>query len=94
MLMTIITFIVVGLIAGAVARFLIPGKDKIGIIGTIILGIVGSFLGGFLWNLFKYQKTTLTSLTGFHPIDIIGSIIGAIILLLILRFTGLERKFS
>jgi len=44
----IIILIVIGLIAGAIARLLVPGRDSIGLLGTILLGIVGSFLGGFI----------------------------------------------
>ena len=79
--------IVVGLIAGAVARLLVPGRDPIGILGTIVLGIVGSFLGGFLWNLIQYHKVNIHS---FHTVGIIGSIIGAFVLLLITRLSGHE----
>jgi uncharacterized membrane protein YeaQ/YmgE (transglycosylase-associated protein family) len=88
MLTYIIILIVVGLIAGAIARLLVPGRDPIGILGTILLGIAGSFVGGFLWNLIEYHRLAPTH---FHTVGIIGSIIGAIIVLLILRMTGLER---
>src|ERR1017187_9550232 len=44
----IVVLLIVGLIAGAVARLLVPGPDHIGILGTILLGIAGSFVGGFL----------------------------------------------
>ena len=44
----IIILILVGLVAGAVARLVVPGRDPIGILGTIVLGIVGSFVGGFI----------------------------------------------
>lgn len=84
----IIILIIVGLIAGALARLLVPGRDSMGILGTIVLGIVGSFVGGFLWNLIEYHKLAPTK---FHTVGIIGSIIGAIIVLLILRMTGMER---
>ncbi len=87
----IIVLIVIGLIAGLIARLLVPGRDPIGILGTIILGIVGSFIGGFLENLIQYHSVSVNS---FHATGIIGSIIGAIILLLILRVTGTERGRS
>lgn len=83
----IIVLVIVGLIAGAVARFLVPGRDRMGVLGTIVLGIVGSFVGGFLWNLFEYGH-----LTPIHTVGIIGSIIGAIVVLLIMRMTGLDRR--
>ena len=76
----IIILLVIGLIAGAVARLLVPGRDPIGILGTIALGVIGSFVGGFLANLIQYHTLSISS---FHPSGIIGSIIGAIIVLLI-----------
>ncbi len=84
----IIVLIIVGLVAGAIARLLVPGRDSIGILGTILLGIAGSFVGGFLWNLIQYHKFAPHH---YHTVSFIGSIIGAIILLVILRMTGLER---
>ncbi|HUQ62849.1 MAG TPA: GlsB/YeaQ/YmgE family stress response membrane protein [Acidimicrobiales bacterium] len=76
----IIGLIIVGLIAGALARLLVPGRDPMGIGATILLGIVGSFLGGFLADLlFRSDADD----RGFGPAGIIGSIIGAVIVLLI-----------
>lgn len=80
--MGIIGFIIVGLIAGFVARAVVPGKDDLGIIGTIILGIVGSFVGGFLGSLIQDGPAELGAA------GIIGSIIGAIIALLVWRKVG------
>ncbi|MCW2744432.1 MAG: putative transglycosylase associated protein, partial [Mycobacterium sp.] len=45
---TIIGFVILGLIAGALARLLVPGRDPMGIFATIVLGLVGSFIGGFI----------------------------------------------
>ena len=84
----IVILLVVGLIAGAIARLLVPGRDPIGLLGTILLGVVGSFVGGFLWNLIQYHRLAPAH---FHTVGIIGSIIGAIIVLLIIRMTGMER---
>jgi uncharacterized membrane protein YeaQ/YmgE (transglycosylase-associated protein family) len=42
--------IIAGLIIGALARLIMPGRDPIGIIGTLILGVVGTILGGILWD--------------------------------------------
>jgi uncharacterized membrane protein YeaQ/YmgE (transglycosylase-associated protein family) len=76
----IIGLIIVGLIAGALARLLVPGRDPMGIGATIVLGIVGSFVGGFLADLLFRSDTEDR---GFGPAGIIGSIIGAVIVLLI-----------
>lgn len=46
----LITFIVIGLIVGVVARLLMPGTDPIGILGTIVVGIVGAIVGGYVWR--------------------------------------------
>lgn len=82
MLWFIITLIIIGAIAGFIARALVPGKDPMGIGATILLGIVGSFIGGFLgWALFGKDMNE----GALQPSGIIGSIIGAIIALLIYR---------
>ena len=47
----ILWWIIVGLIVGALARFLVPGRDPMGWLGTIVLGIAGSFVGGFIGSL-------------------------------------------
>src|SRR5215470_2292572 len=84
----IIILILIGLLAGAVARLVVPGRDPMGVLGTIVLGIVGSFVGGFIWNLIQYHRLAPHK---FHPAGIIGSILGAILVLLVLRMTGAER---
>jgi len=83
--MGIIAFLIVGLIAGFIARALVPGPDPMGWLGTMILGIVGSFVGGTLAALI-FGGTLELSASG-----IIGSIIGAIIVLLIWRAMGGRR---
>jgi uncharacterized membrane protein YeaQ/YmgE (transglycosylase-associated protein family) len=76
----IISLLIIGLIAGALARFLVPGRDPMGIGATIALGVVGSFVGGFLADvLFRDDAAD----RGLSPVGLIGSVIGAIIVLLI-----------
>ena len=78
MLWTIIGLLIVGLIAGFIARAVIPGKQSMGILLTLVLGVVGSFVGGFL----GYVLFGADPANGFlQPAGIIGSIIGAIIVL-------------
>ena len=79
----IIWMLVLGLIAGAVARLVVPGDDPMGIGGTILLGIIGSFVGGFLAN----ALFTPGDQEGFGPAGIIGSILGAVLVLLIYRWS-------
>ena len=88
MLAFIIILIVIGFFVGLIARLLVPGRDNIGFIGTTLLGIVGSFVGGFLWELAEYHTIETSH---FQAVGIIGSIIGAVVVLLILRLSGLER---
>jgi uncharacterized membrane protein YeaQ/YmgE (transglycosylase-associated protein family) len=90
MTMGIIGWILLGLIAGAIAKAILPGDDPGGIIVTTIIGIVGALLGGFL----------ATAIFGAHPLDNffdlstwLTAIVGAIILLLVYRlFTGSRRR--
>lgn len=77
--MGLVSWIVVGLIAGALARFLVPGRDPLGCLGTILLGMVGSLVGGFLANIVFGGRTDLTRS------GLIGSVVGAILILLVLR---------
>ena len=91
MLGLIVTLIIVGLIAGALARLLVPGRDPIGIGGTILLGIVGSFIGGFLGYVLFHKDGQ----DGFlQPAGLLGSVIGAVIALLIYRRMGSSRGRS
>nr|WP_328823626.1 GlsB/YeaQ/YmgE family stress response membrane protein [Microlunatus kandeliicorticis] len=83
----IISLIVIGLIAGAVARLVVPGKQNLSIPMTILLGVIGSFVGGFLGYLIFRTNSPLS------PSGIIGSIIGAIIVLLLwTRFGNRSRR--
>ncbi len=68
-----------GLVAGAIARLLVPGRDPMGILGTMALGIVGSFVGGFLGALLFDGELAL------NTTSLLGSIIGAVIALLVYR---------
>jgi len=70
--------ILIGLVAGVVAKFLTPGKDPGGWIITILLGIAGSYVGTFLGKSIGHYQDGQTA--GF-----IASVIGAIVLLLIYR---------
>ena len=85
----IVSILVVGLLAGALARLLVPGKQNISILMTLVLGVVGSFVGGFLGYLIFHKD----SAQGFlQPSGIIGSVIGAVIVLLIWLRVGGRRS--
>jgi uncharacterized membrane protein YeaQ/YmgE (transglycosylase-associated protein family) len=89
MLGLIVTLIIVGLIAGALARLIVPGKQHMSIPMTIAIGMVGSFVGGFLGYLLFHKD----SQEGFlQPSGIIGSVIGAIIVLLVWTRVGDNRR--
>jgi len=77
-MLAIIGFLIIGLIAGFIARALVPGRQSMGVLETLILGVIGSFVGGFLGRLIFHHGNSL-----LQPSSIIGSIIGSIIVLLI-----------
>ena len=89
MVLFIVMLLLVGLIAGAIARLLVPGRDPMGVLKTMGLGVLGSFVGGFLENLVFLHSLSLFAL---HPSGILGSIIGSIIVLLISRIFGGNRR--
>jgi uncharacterized membrane protein YeaQ/YmgE (transglycosylase-associated protein family) len=76
----ILVWLLVGLIAGALARLLVPGEDPMGFVGTIILGLIGSLVGGFLGNVVSDGNFDVVTSAG-----LIGSVVGAVITLLIYR---------
>ena len=89
--MGIIAFIILGLLAGLIAKAILPGEDPGGIIITTLIGIAGALIGGFL----------AAALFGAHPLDEffdistwLTAIIGAIILLLIYRLVVSRRSSS
>lgn len=92
MLGLIVTIIVIGLIAGALARLIVPGRQDLSIGMTIVIGVigvVGSFVGGFLGYLLFHKDAQ----DGFlQPSGIIGSIIGAVVVLLIWNRVGGRRS--
>lgn len=85
MLGFIIFLLVIGLLAGFIARALVPGRDPMSVVATMLLGIVGSFVGGFLgWALFGKDFSE----GALQASGLIGSVIGSILALLIYRATN------
>jgi uncharacterized membrane protein YeaQ/YmgE (transglycosylase-associated protein family) len=85
--MGILTWIVFGFIIGLLARAVVPGKQGMGLVMTTLLGIAGSLIGGLVASALTGGTTT-----GFHPSGFIGSLIGAIVLLLIAGFATRPRR--
>jgi len=80
----ILSWILVGLIAGFLAKFVVPGEGPGGIIGDIIIGIVGAFIGGFIFNAFGH-----IGVNGLDLYSILVAFVGAVVLLFIMRaFSG------
>lgn len=75
---SLIGWIIFGAVVGVIARFLMPGRDPMGCIMTIMLGIAGSVLGGLLLGVLIGGRTT-------DPAGWIGSVIGAVLLLWLYR---------
>ena len=82
--MNILGWILFGLVVGAIAKFLMPGRDPGGWIVTILLGIAGSFVGGFLATAILGRNDNTAGW--------IGSIIGAMVLLFIYRLIVGRRR--
>jgi uncharacterized membrane protein YeaQ/YmgE (transglycosylase-associated protein family) len=87
----IIVLLIVGLIAGALARLLVPGRDPMGVGATIVLGVVGSFIGGFLGYVLFHKDSTEGAL---QPSGIVGSVLGAVVALLVYRAMNRGRVGS
>jgi uncharacterized membrane protein YeaQ/YmgE (transglycosylase-associated protein family) len=78
--MGILSWIVLGLIVGVLAKWILPGKDPGGIIITILLGIAGAFVGGFIGSVLGFG-----SITGFNVFSLVLAVAGALIILFIYR---------
>lgn len=87
--MSLIAFLVVGLLAGLIARALMPGDQSMGWLGTTALGIAGSFVGGFIGSLIY----TGGNVMAFHPTGLLFSVIGALaVLALVMLASGRGGK--
>lgn len=84
--MSILMFIVLGLVAGLIARAIMPGKQSMGLLATTLVGIAGSFLGGLVGSLFSGRP-----LTTFTTSGIIGSVLGALAVMFIMGAVGRRR---
>ena len=78
--MGLLSWLVLGLLVGIIAKFLMPGKDPGGFVITIILGIAGAFLGGFIGS-----RIGFGTVSGFDLRSLLIAVSGAIVLLMIYR---------
>ncbi len=78
--MGILTWIVLGGVVGAIAKLIMPGKDPGGIIVTILLGIAGAFVGGYISTLLGFG-----TVTGFNLISLVIAVAGSLVLLFLYR---------
>jgi uncharacterized membrane protein YeaQ/YmgE (transglycosylase-associated protein family) len=75
--MDIVILLIIGLVAGAIGRFLVPGRDPMGLIATLVLGVIGAFVGGTLWGLITGDGFDIQ--VGGFILAIIGSVIALLI---------------
>jgi uncharacterized membrane protein YeaQ/YmgE (transglycosylase-associated protein family) len=87
--MTLLGWIVVGLIAGILAKMVVPGEGPGGLIGDLIVGIVGALIGGWVFNFFGHSAAT-----GINFYSIGVAFVGSVILLFILRAISGRRAVS
>ena len=82
----LIWMFIVGIVVGAIARWIMPGAQGMGLIMTGIVGIAGSFIGGFIARLFSKPADGAI----VHPAGLVMSVIGALILLFVVKKIGLN----
>jgi uncharacterized membrane protein YeaQ/YmgE (transglycosylase-associated protein family) len=85
--MGILAFIVIGLLAGLIARAIMPGNQSMGLVATTLLGMVGSLVGGLIGSLFSRDGRIFD----LHATGIIMSVLGAILVLFLMGFSGRRR---
>lgn len=86
--MGIIAFLVIGLIAGLLARAIMPGNQGMGLLATTLLGIAGSFVGGLIGSLFRSDGRIFD----LHPSGLLMSVLGAMLLLFLVGMAGRRRR--
>ncbi|GAA1336557.1 GlsB/YeaQ/YmgE family stress response membrane protein [Arthrobacter roseus] len=80
-----LVFLLLGLVAGAIAKLILPGKQGGGWIATLILGVIGALLGGFIGGMFG------SGTEGFNFMSILWAVIGALIVLVVWGFISKRR---
>jgi uncharacterized membrane protein YeaQ/YmgE (transglycosylase-associated protein family) len=88
MIFYLLGLLVIGLLAGAIARLIVSSPQRLGCLGTALLGIIGSYAGGSLWAVLANDKFDLRKASTF-----IGAVAGSVVVLLIWRlFAGRGRR--
>ena len=85
--MGILAFIVIGLLAGLIARAIMPGNQSMGLVATTLLGMVGSLVGGLIGSLFSRGGRIFD----LHPTGLIFSVLGALLVMFVMGFAGRRR---
>jgi uncharacterized membrane protein YeaQ/YmgE (transglycosylase-associated protein family) len=90
----IIGWIIAGLVVGAAARFLVPGKQSLSVLMTIVLGVVGALFGGFLGSMLLYGPNVTTDPTGIYAVETawpgwVMAVVGGVLVLL--AYIGITR---
>jgi uncharacterized membrane protein YeaQ/YmgE (transglycosylase-associated protein family) len=80
--MEIVWLVLTGLVIGVIARLLLPGRDPIGILGTLAVGVVGAIVGGLVWR---------AAFGDSEGTEIIGGVIAAMVLLYLYRRVAVGR---
>ena len=80
MVLYILGLLLIGLLAGGIARLIVSSPERLGCIGTSLLGIVGSYAGGSLWSILAHDKFDLRKASTF-----IGAVAGSVVVLLVWR---------
>ncbi len=89
-MLSLLWLLVIGLIAGLLARAIVPGKDSMGWLATIALGVAGSVAGGLLLGLLTGGLRD----RGFGPAGLVGSVVGAVIVLIVYNRFSARRSLS
>ena len=87
--MSIIAFIILGVVAGFLARAIMPGRQSMGFFATALLGMVGSFVGGIIGNLVSGER-----LLDLHSSGVIGSVLGSLLVLFLVVTMGRRRSHA
>jgi uncharacterized membrane protein YeaQ/YmgE (transglycosylase-associated protein family) len=87
--MSILAFILVGIVAGFLARAIMPGRQSMGFLPTAALGMVGSLVGGFLGNVISGEP-----LLDLDAAGLIGSVVGSLVVLALVGFSSRRRAVS